>query len=83
MCRKRECPERIIYPFPQIDVIDLTMDELADDENGTVDNILRNDQWIHHPYNFLPSSDEEEQEVRTSTFKLVTPIAGISQRSKV
>lgn len=67
MCRRRERPERMIYPFPQIDFIDLTMDDLAEDEGNAVDNTPRNDQW-NYPYNLLPSSDEEEQEANTVSF---------------
>jgi len=54
----------MIYPWPQIDFIDLTMDDLAEEEGNAVDNTPRNDQW-NYPYNLLPSSDEEEHEVNS------------------
>jgi len=41
-----------------MDTIDLTIDELGDDDDF-VEITPRVDQW-NYPYNLLPSSDEEE-----------------------
>jgi len=41
-----------------MDTIDLTMDDLADDDDF-VEITQRGDLW-NYPYNLLPSTDEEE-----------------------
>lgn len=60
MCMKRENYdfERLVYPFPSFDFIDLTMDEFGEDDD-IMEITPQNDQW-NYPYNLLPSSDEEE-----------------------
>lgn len=61
MCMKREQEnddfDKLVYPFPIFDFIDLTMDELGDDDDAEI--TPRNDQW-NYPYNLLPSNDDEE-----------------------
>jgi len=42
-----------------MDTIDLTIDELGDDDDFVEITPPRVDQW-NYPYNLLPSSDEEE-----------------------
>lgn len=64
MCRKREYDDRdrLVCPWPMVELIDLTVDEFAEDEfDGFIDvNILpMNENW-NYPYNLLPSNDEEE-----------------------
>lgn len=61
MCLKRDNDDncdKFLYPFPIMDTIDLTIDELGDDDDF-VEITPRVDQW-NYPYNLLPSSDEEE-----------------------
>jgi len=62
MCMKREYDgsDRLLYPFPLFDFIDLTMEDFV--EENSIEMTPRNDQW-NYPYNLLPSSDEEEPEV--------------------
>lgn len=58
MCMKRENDfDKLVYPFPIFDFIDLTMDEFGGDNDAEITTL--NDQW-NYPYNLLPSSDEEE-----------------------
>jgi len=61
MCLKRDNDDncdKFLYPFPVLDIIDLTIDELGDDDDF-VEITTRVDQ-LNYPYNLLPSSDEEE-----------------------
>lgn len=53
--------DRFVYPLlilNTMDTIDLTMDDLADDDDF-VEITQRGDLW-NYPYNLLPSTDEEE-----------------------
>ncbi|XP_060849772.1 uncharacterized protein LOC132928862 [Rhopalosiphum padi] len=50
--------ERFVYPFNILDTIDLTLDEMGDDDDF-IEITQRGDLW-NYPYNLLPSSDEEE-----------------------
>lgn len=71
MCMKRDPDDsdRLVYPFPLFDFIDLTMDELGGDGDGSgidagdvIDDdddddelaIPARDAW-NYPYNLLPS----------------------------
>lgn len=61
MCLKRDNDDscdKLLYQFPILDTIDLTIDELGDDDDF-VEITPPVDQW-NYPYNLLPSSDEEE-----------------------
>jgi hypothetical protein len=49
---------RFVYPFNILDNIDLTLDEMGDDDDF-IEITQRGDLW-NYPYNLLPSSDEEE-----------------------
>jgi len=60
MIRDQDDGDRIMYPFPLFDVIDLTMEEFG--EIDEIDITPRNDQW-NYPYNLLPSSDEDESSI--------------------
>ncbi|XP_026807977.1 uncharacterized protein LOC113550389 [Rhopalosiphum maidis] len=50
--------ERFVYPLHILDTIDLTLDEMGDDDDF-IEITQRGDLW-NYPYNLLPSSDEEE-----------------------
>uniref|UniRef100_A0A2S2PQB5 Uncharacterized protein n=1 Tax=Schizaphis graminum TaxID=13262 RepID=A0A2S2PQB5_SCHGA len=50
--------ERFVYPLHILDTIDLTIDEMGDDDDF-IEITQRGDLW-NYPYNLLPSSDEEE-----------------------
>lgn len=60
MCLKRDNDEKFKYPFPILDTIDLTLDELVDNDE-VLEITSRLDHW--NSYNLLPSSDEEESEI--------------------
>lgn len=57
MIRDQDDCEKFVYPFPMLDMVDLTMDEFGEEDD--IDITPRNDQW-NYPYNLLPSSDEDE-----------------------
>lgn len=69
MCMRRENnDESERYPFPIFDFIDLTMDEIGDDDTNITP---QNDQW-NYPYNLLPSSDEDEPVITKQILLLCT-----------
>jgi len=65
MIRDQDDCEKFVLPFLMLDVVDLTMEEFADEDD--VDMTPRNDQW-NYPYNLLPSSDEDESSVSANGF---------------
>ncbi|XP_025205663.1 uncharacterized protein LOC112601973 [Melanaphis sacchari] len=50
--------DKFVYPIHILDTIDLTMDELGDDDDF-IEITPRGDLW-NYPYNLLPSNDEGE-----------------------
>jgi len=58
MKRNNDEFDKLVYPFQILDIIDLTVEELRDDDDF-MEITPRVDQW-NYPYNLLPSSDEEE-----------------------
>lgn len=58
MCMKRQDDvDRFEFPFPMSDFIDLTAEDIGDDDIHEM--IQRTDEW-NYPYNLLPSADGDE-----------------------